>query len=57
MQKPNSKILDSTFGNIEIMQTVNILDMLPRLFGDNGYLGQITVVDLKKDQANCPPND
>lgn len=57
MQKPNSKILDSTFGNIELMQTVNVLDMLPRLFGDSGYLGQIMVVDLKKDQTISPSND
>lgn len=57
MQKPNSKILDSTFGNIELMQTVNILEMLPRLFGSHGYLGQITVVDLKKDQSLSSPND
>jgi hypothetical protein len=39
------------------MQTMNIIDMLPRLFGDNGHLGSILVVDLKKDSALEAPNE
>jgi hypothetical protein len=36
---------------------MNVIDMLPRLFMNNhGFLGEITVVDLKKDASLTASN-
>lgn len=50
-QKPKSQVLNSNYGNIELMQTTDIINHLPRLFGKHAQLGSILVVDLKKDSA------
>lgn len=51
-QRPKSLILPSNYGNIELMQTMDVLNMLPKLFDNNSAaLGEIIVVDLKKDDA------
>ena len=56
-QRPKSLVLDSCYGNIELMQAMNVIDMLPRLFMNNhGFLGEITVVDLKKDASLTASN-
>lgn len=48
-QRPKSQVLDSNYGNIEMMQTMHVLSKLPKLFGSENALGRILVVDLKKD--------
>lgn len=56
-QRPNSLVLDSTYGNIELMQTMHALDKLPRLFmNDNAAIGEIMVIDTKKGQSSVASN-
>jgi hypothetical protein len=44
--------LDSTYGNIELMQVMNIINMLPNKFGiNNATLGEITVVNPRNQQG------
>ena len=51
-QRPGSLVLDSTYGNIELMQTMNIINMLPSIFGNNNALvGEITVVNSTHQQG------
>lgn len=51
-QRPNSLALDSTYGNIELMQVMNIINMLPNKFGkNNATLGEITVVNPRNQQG------
>jgi hypothetical protein len=56
-QRPNSLVLDSTYGNIELMQTMHALDKLPRLFmNDNAAIGEIMVIDTNKGQSSVASN-
>ena len=51
-QRPESMALESTYGNIELMQVMNIINMLPNTFANNNaVLGEITVVNPRKQQG------
>lgn len=51
-QRPKSLALDSTYGNIELMQVMNIINMLPNTFNNNNaILGEIMVVNPRNQQG------
>jgi hypothetical protein len=44
--------MESTYGNIELMQTMAILNMLPKLFYENSaVIGEVMVMDPRKQQG------
>lgn len=52
-QKPKNLIMESTYGNIELMQTMAILNMLPKLFYENSaVIGEVMVMDPRKQQGS-----
>lgn len=51
-QRPQSLALESTYGNIELMQTMNIINMLKGTFAnDNAIVGEIMVVNPRNQQG------
>jgi hypothetical protein len=56
-QKPENLIMDSTYGNIELMQTMAVLNMLPTIFKNNQLaVGEIMVMDVRKQQGVSASN-
>lgn len=56
-QKPKSLIMESTYGNIELMQTMAVLNMLPNLFNNNQMaIGEIMVMDVRNQQGVTTSN-
>lgn len=56
-QRPKSQAMVSTFGNIELMQTMAILNMFPNMISNNnGIIGEVTVANIKYQQGiQAPP--
>ena len=51
-QRPESMALESTYGNIELMQVMNIINMLPNRFNNNNaILGEIIVTNPRNQQG------
>ena len=56
-QRPQSLALESNYGNIELMQTMAVLNMLPNLVSNNnGIIGEITVANLHEKQGMTAAN-
>lgn len=56
-QKPENLIMDSTYGNIELMQTMAVLNMLPTIFKNNQLaVGEVMVMDVRKQQGVSASN-
>lgn len=57
-QKPKQMALTSTFGNIELMKGMAVLNMFPNLISDNnGIIGEVMVVSTRDNQGmTASPN-
>lgn len=56
--KPNQQVLESTYGNIKLMQTMAALNSIPQVFqGENFILGEVTIFNQTHNQGITTSNE
>ena len=58
--KPNELVMESTYGNIRLMEVMAALNQMAPIFNDSGgkaILGSITLVNKKKNRGFSAPNE